>query len=267
MAFRGQAFSSHSSTSSLLAKEMKLDDAHRLSSWSSTIHVRPPIVSGSLPVHINSPPLPSFNPFRANHHTLLEPTLVYRRFLTRYYLTATTWPWCPVTTSLFLICYCNPQFSLSPDPRTWGADLSPNLVEEDDALHDPQELFKRDKQGKRIDRAKLAFYSNRGFLNLGCLLILICGLLALLSVFLVFFFAKPNWTTKNRLAQFLLFLFCFVLSLLQCWLSHHSLCQKFFRFQTGWLQLGWCKCLRAGTRYSWPGSFVFLTHCATFLNE
>jgi len=67
------------------------------------------------------------------------------------------------------------QYSLPPDPRTWGSDLSLNLIEPDDELHNPRGRM------NAIERDGHAFTS-RGVVNFGCLLILCVGLIALLSV-------------------------------------------------------------------------------------
>ena len=65
------------------------------------------------------------------------------------------------------------QFDLGPDPRLWGAELSLDYVEDDDELHRPA-------VGKsRIERDG-NYMSARGVANLGCTIILILGLLALL---------------------------------------------------------------------------------------
>ncbi|KAF8897828.1 glycoside hydrolase family 16 protein [Infundibulicybe gibba] len=66
-----------------------------------------------------------------------------------------------------------PKFSLSPDPRLWGSDLSPDLVEPDDALHNPDTKPVRPKGGPNFG------VSARGLANLGCLGILCTGALAL----------------------------------------------------------------------------------------
>lgn len=67
------------------------------------------------------------------------------------------------------------KFSLSPDPRTWGADLSPNHPEPDDYLHnpDPRRDRKHDRGGHVL--------TYRGLTNLGCLLVLATGLVALFA--------------------------------------------------------------------------------------
>lgn len=67
------------------------------------------------------------------------------------------------------------KFSLAPDPRTWGADLSPNHAEPDDYLHnpDPRRDMKHDRGGHVL--------TYRGLTNLGCLFVLTAGLLTLFA--------------------------------------------------------------------------------------
>ncbi|KAF5322890.1 hypothetical protein D9619_000621 [Psilocybe cf. subviscida] len=66
------------------------------------------------------------------------------------------------------------QFSLSPDPRLWGSDLSPDLIEPDDDLHNPElELDKSDSKGKDLK------FTSRGIVNIGCILVLLVGLISL----------------------------------------------------------------------------------------
>ncbi|GLB37064.1 putative beta-glucan synthesis-associated protein (SKN1) [Lyophyllum shimeji] len=67
------------------------------------------------------------------------------------------------------------SYSLPPDPRQWGADLSMNLVEPDDYLHNPP----RGASAKTIDREIGSICSGRGLANFGCLIILCSGILAL----------------------------------------------------------------------------------------
>lgn len=64
------------------------------------------------------------------------------------------------------------KFSLSPDPQQWGSDLSPDLVEPDDDIHTPKE---------RSDEVEIGGHviSIRGVTNLGCLIMLCAGILAL----------------------------------------------------------------------------------------
>jgi hypothetical protein len=66
------------------------------------------------------------------------------------------------------------QFSLSPDPSSWGADISPNHAEPDDYLHNPDP--RRDRKNDRGGNV----FTYRGLTNLGCLLILVAGIVALL---------------------------------------------------------------------------------------
>jgi hypothetical protein len=56
------------------------------------------------------------------------------------------------------------KYSLSPDPRSWGANLSPDFIEPDDSLHNPENPFHAD--GRRFT------FSARGLANLGCLAML-----------------------------------------------------------------------------------------------
>ncbi|KAG5642223.1 hypothetical protein DXG03_003392 [Asterophora parasitica] len=62
-------------------------------------------------------------------------------------------------------------YSLSPDPRQWGSDLSMGFVEADDHLHNPTHTRKVDRGG--------SIFTSRGVANFGCLLILGVGLLGL----------------------------------------------------------------------------------------
>ncbi|KAG1715994.1 hypothetical protein ID866_1159 [Astraeus odoratus] len=76
------------------------------------------------------------------------------------------------------LCPCDNvsiQFSLSPDPQLWGADISPNHPEPDDYLHnpDPRRDRKHDRGGSVL--------TYRGLTNLGCLLVLTTGLVALFA--------------------------------------------------------------------------------------
>ncbi|KAF5348742.1 hypothetical protein D9758_006835 [Tetrapyrgos nigripes] len=76
------------------------------------------------------------------------------------------------------------KFSLNADPRLWGHDLSPNLVEPDDELHTPeQDVRNTEWSGHAI--------SKRGLTNLGCLITLCLGILAL-------FIGYPVATFANR---------------------------------------------------------------------
>jgi hypothetical protein len=78
------------------------------------------------------------------------------------------WPSSLHTVAIHILTF--PQFSLSPDPSSWGADLSPNHPEADDYLHTPDK--------KEIDDTG-SICSLRGIANLGCLLILATAIVGL----------------------------------------------------------------------------------------
>jgi len=67
------------------------------------------------------------------------------------------------------------KFSLSPDPASWGSDLSPEHHEPDDYLHNPDP--KRDRKNDRGG----SIFTCRGLTNLGCLTLLIVLLLTLFA--------------------------------------------------------------------------------------
>ncbi|RDB16789.1 Beta-glucan synthesis-associated protein KRE6 [Hypsizygus marmoreus] len=82
------------------------------------------------------------------------------------------------------------QYSLPPDPRHWGSDLSLNLVEPDDDLHDPRHQTP-DLRGRGI-------FSARGLSNFGCLLLLCIGLVALFAGYpLISHFTKNEQTMQG----------------------------------------------------------------------
>ncbi|KAF9269599.1 concanavalin A-like lectin/glucanase [Marasmius fiardii PR-910] len=60
------------------------------------------------------------------------------------------------------------KFNLPPDPNTWGSAVSRDQHEPDDLLHDSSQ-----------ERWDTNFFSGRGLVNVGCLLVLISMLLAL----------------------------------------------------------------------------------------
>lgn len=70
------------------------------------------------------------------------------------------------------------QFSLSPDPRLWGSDLSPDLVEPDDDLHNPELVLEKTDATKK----KKVAVTTRAITNVGCLVILLSALIVLLWV-------------------------------------------------------------------------------------
>ncbi|KAK0188685.1 glycoside hydrolase family 16 protein [Armillaria mellea] len=82
----------------------------------------------------------------------------------------------PYTLTNSTVLSLSEKFSLAADPATWGSNLSVNYQEPDDALHNPTV-----RGGKVVDDDAISF-SKRGIANVGCLMILCLGLLALLSV-------------------------------------------------------------------------------------
>ncbi|KAH9944283.1 glycoside hydrolase family 16 protein [Epithele typhae] len=82
------------------------------------------------------------------------------------------------------------KYSLSPDPRSWGADLSVDTPEQDDFLHnpDPRRDRKSDKGGH--------IFTSRGLANLGCMLILGAGMLTLFAGYpLISYFTRTPQST------------------------------------------------------------------------
>ncbi|KAJ7103721.1 glycoside hydrolase family 16 protein [Mycena epipterygia] len=82
-------------------------------------------------------------------------------------------------------------YSLAADPTLWGSNLSPNHAEPDDALHNPEI-----KNGKFFDPTTVSI-SSRGIANIGCLVILCVGLLALFIGYPVLTFVKRTFLTTD----------------------------------------------------------------------
>ncbi|KIJ68201.1 glycoside hydrolase family 16 protein [Hydnomerulius pinastri MD-312] len=79
------------------------------------------------------------------------------------------------------------KFSLSPDPRSWGADLLPGTPEPDDFLHNPDP--RRDRKND-LGGSVLTY---RGLTNLGCLVFLAVGLVALFAGYpMISYFTKHS---------------------------------------------------------------------------
>ncbi|TFK56944.1 beta-glucan synthesis-associated protein [Heliocybe sulcata] len=79
------------------------------------------------------------------------------------------------------------KFSLSPDPSSWGADLSPNHPEPDDFLHNPDP-----KRDRKNDEGGTIF-TTRGISNLGCLAVLCVGLVTLFAGYpMITYFTKHS---------------------------------------------------------------------------
>lgn len=82
------------------------------------------------------------------------------------------------------------KFSLSPDPSSWGANLSLDYPENDDYLHNPDP-----RRDRNYDQGGSVF-TGRGFTNLGCVVVLIAGLLALFAGFpIIRHFSKHDQST------------------------------------------------------------------------
>ncbi|EIN14050.1 beta-glucan synthesis-associated protein [Punctularia strigosozonata HHB-11173 SS5] len=82
------------------------------------------------------------------------------------------------------------KFSLSADPVQWGASLSMSQPEPDDYLHNPDP-----RRDRKSDQGGTVF-TYRGFTNLGCLLILIVGLVTLFAGYpLITYFTKHPLST------------------------------------------------------------------------
>ncbi|EKM61142.1 glycoside hydrolase family 16 protein [Phanerochaete carnosa HHB-10118-sp] len=82
------------------------------------------------------------------------------------------------------------KFAMSPDPSSWGGNLSPNFREPDDELHnpDPKRDRKSDKGGTIL--------TSRGIANLGCLVILFTGIGMLFAGYpLISHFTKRQQTS------------------------------------------------------------------------
>ncbi|KAJ3784212.1 glycoside hydrolase family 16 protein [Lentinula aff. detonsa] len=85
------------------------------------------------------------------------------------------------------------KFSLPADPAAWGSDVSANNPESDDFLHNPDV-----RKGKTVDHVGSVFTS-RGFANLGFLLLLCVGLLALFIGYPVLTYVSNYQSTQSAL--------------------------------------------------------------------
>lgn len=83
------------------------------------------------------------------------------------------------------------KFSLSPDPRLWGADISLNHPEPDDDLHNPDP-----RRDRRHDRGG-GVLTCRGLSNLGCLTVLCLGLVALFGGYPVLSYFTHHTLSSN----------------------------------------------------------------------
>ncbi|KAH9984637.1 glycoside hydrolase family 16 protein [Russula compacta] len=98
----------------------------------------------------------------------------------------------PVNSKTALIPSISDKFSLSPDPASWGSDLSPHHAEPDDYLHNPDP--KRDRKNDRGG----SIFTYRGLTNLGCLAVLILILLALFAGYpIITFFTRSHFSRQG----------------------------------------------------------------------
>jgi len=67
------------------------------------------------------------------------------------------------------------KFSLSPDPSSWGAHLLTDAPETDDVLHNP------DPRRDRLNDRGGHVFTRRGLANLGCVVVLVVGIVALFA--------------------------------------------------------------------------------------
>ncbi|QRW20409.1 glycoside hydrolase family 16 protein [Rhizoctonia solani] len=80
-------------------------------------------------------------------------------------------------------------YSLDPDPEHWGTKLQLEDIEPDDDLHNPDP--ERDRKHDARDRIAI-----RGLINLGCLAILIIGLISLFAGYpIIAFFTQQSAST------------------------------------------------------------------------
>ncbi|KIP11409.1 glycoside hydrolase family 16 protein [Phlebiopsis gigantea 11061_1 CR5-6] len=82
------------------------------------------------------------------------------------------------------------KYSLSPNPNEWGANLSVDYSEPDDFIHnpDPRRDRKNDQGGD--------IFTYRGLTNLGCLAVLVTGLVALFAGYpIISHFTKHKQST------------------------------------------------------------------------
>ncbi|KAH9944099.1 glycoside hydrolase family 16 protein [Epithele typhae] len=84
------------------------------------------------------------------------------------------------------------KYSLSPDPSSWGADVSFNHPEDDDSLHNPNP-----KRDHRADKGGSVFTA-RGLMNLGCILFLATAILMLFAGYPVLsYFLRTPLSTQG----------------------------------------------------------------------
>ncbi|KAK0489149.1 glycoside hydrolase family 16 protein [Armillaria novae-zelandiae] len=97
----------------------------------------------------------------------------------------------PYTLTNSTVLSLSEKFSLAADPATWGSNLSMNYQEPDDALHNPTV-----RNGKIVDDEAISF-SKRGIANVGCLMILCFGLLALFVAYPVLTYVQEQTSSSS----------------------------------------------------------------------
>ncbi|KAJ7925309.1 beta-glucan synthesis-associated [Mycena leptocephala] len=86
-----------------------------------------------------------------------------------------------------------PRYSLGPDPTKWGCSLDLQEVDPDDELHRPEKVTGIERGGHPL--------SIRGATNLGCLLIVVAGILALFIGYPVLSFASSRQNPSSLLGN------------------------------------------------------------------
>ncbi|KAF9479722.1 glycoside hydrolase family 16 protein [Pholiota conissans] len=106
--------------------------------------------------------------------------------------TASLSPYDNISPSASIVPSISDKFSLSPDPTAWGSNLSPDFKEPDDDLHNPDPR----RGSKQSHRATV--FSVRGLTNMGCLILLCVGLLALFAGYpMITYFTTKRQSTMG----------------------------------------------------------------------
>jgi len=105
----------------------------------------------------------------------------------------------PTPASSEAVLRLSEKFSLSPSPLDWGTPVLVSQREDDDCLHnpDPQRDRKNDRQ---VGRSAVAscMTSPRNITNVGCLIILVLGILVLFAGYpMISHFTRVQYTTQG----------------------------------------------------------------------
>ncbi|KAF7784634.1 hypothetical protein Agabi119p4_799 [Agaricus bisporus var. burnettii] len=96
------------------------------------------------------------------------------------------------TVSSGLVPSISDKYSLAPDPQAWGSNISPNYVEPDDYLHNP------DPRRDRKNDTGGTIFTYRGLTNVGCLTLLCVGLITLFAGYpLISHFTTQRMSTNG----------------------------------------------------------------------